>query len=111
MKELQTKYKNGKIAAKRELSGNAREMRKTGGGTATIVSADNFGLSVTQVSVMPSRFDSDMPDLDGSGQEYNGNEETDQLEYIEEEFVEEIQPNGILSTVFRTRIWFRLYRT
>lgn len=45
--------------SKKSLASNAREMRKTGGGTPSIIPEDNFGLTDTQVKGLPSRFDSD----------------------------------------------------
>lgn len=57
--EIQTKYRNMKCASKKDLSTSAKEIKKTGGGSAQISLSNNFNFSAAQIVGIPNRFDSD----------------------------------------------------
>lgn len=59
MSEIQTKLKNLKASAKTSLLNNAREMSKTGGGSASLVPNNEFNFSQKQISGLSNPFDSD----------------------------------------------------
>lgn len=60
IEQLKKKHKNLKTAAKRTLSNNAKEIKKTGGGQANLeVLDEDFGLSSEQIVGLDNQFDSD----------------------------------------------------
>lgn len=62
MKELQIKYKNEKSLAKKRLSCNAKEIRKTGGGSANLSAAEDFVFSQEHLGGIYNRFGEDCSD-------------------------------------------------
>lgn len=81
--ELKNKYKNAKALAKQEISANAKEIKKTGGGLALISEENSFNFSADQIQGLNNPFDND-------------NEETVQIVIVEEGEINEFE--GILST-------------
>lgn len=59
MAELQTKYRNMKLLAKKQLASNTKEMKLTGGGQANLVDGNDFGFVTSQISGLTNRFDDD----------------------------------------------------
>lgn len=64
--EIQKKYQNMKTLAKKEIAGNSLEMKKTGGGKATITISDDtsiFDFNAKQIEGFQNQFDSDYVNL------------------------------------------------
>jgi hypothetical protein len=61
--EIQTKMKNLKSNCKKTLINNAKEMTKTGGGSASIQTNNDFNFSKKQISGLSNAFDSDSVDI------------------------------------------------
>lgn len=57
--EIQKKYKNMKCIAKKEMSENTKEMKKTGGGSASLSFSNAFDFSQKQIAGFENQFDSD----------------------------------------------------
>lgn len=63
MAEIQRKYTNMKYIMKKEMTENAKEVKKTGGGSAFVNLSNDFAFSPKQIIGVPNMFDSDNPKL------------------------------------------------
>lgn len=72
--ELQTKYRNMKLLAKKELSNNAKEIKATGGGQAKLNHENDFGFVKSQISGLANKYDDD---FDEENDEYSAKRRLD----------------------------------